>query len=76
MERRSALLAGDYRGQLAALDYMYHGTAVWEVGLSVETVCDVGQLQGLVIGAYLEGSKEWYANIRARCVSSRGDFVI
>ena len=32
LERRSALLAGDYRGQLAALDYMYHGTAVWEVG--------------------------------------------
>ena len=58
VERRRDLLAGEYRNPLAALDMRYHGTGDGEVGPLVRRLEGYGQLQGLVIGAFQEASKD------------------
>ena len=68
VERRSALLAGEYRGPLATLDQKYHGTAEWEVGPLVRRLEGFGQLQGLVMGAFQEGSKDLHALLETMAV--------
>ena len=58
MERRSDKLADEYRKPLAILDRRYHGTQDGEVGPLVRRLESYGQLQGLVLGAFQEGSKD------------------
>ena len=58
VERRSGLLYEEYRKPLAALDSRFHGTQQGEVGPLVRRLNSYGQLQGLVIGAFQEGSKD------------------
>ena len=58
MERRKQLLQGEYRNPLAALDKEYHGTQEGDVGPLVRRLQGFGPLQGLVIGAFQEASKD------------------
>ena len=58
VERRSALLAEDYRKPLAVLDQRYHGT---QAGPLVKRLESYGQLQGLVVGAFQEGCDDIHA---------------
>ena len=58
VERRIGLLSDEYRRPLAALDSRFHGTQQGEVGPLVRRLDSYGQLQGLVIGAFQEGSKD------------------
>ena len=58
MERRSSRLADEYRRPLAALDERYHGTLQGQVGPLVRRLDSYGQLQGLVVGAFQEASKD------------------
>ena len=58
VERRSGKLPEEYRLPLARLDERYHGTQQGEVGPLVRRLNSYGQLQGLVVGAFQEGSKD------------------
>ena len=58
VERRSSRLADEYRRPLAALDERYHGTLQGQVGPLVRRLDSYGQLQGLVVGAFQEASKD------------------
>ena len=58
MERRKDRLAGGYRRPLAIIDRRYHGTAKGEVGPLVRRLESFGQLQGLVVGVFQEGSQD------------------
>ena len=51
----------EYRKPLALLDERYHGTQHGEVGPLVRRLDSYGQLQGLVIGAFQEGSQDVHA---------------
>ena len=61
VERRSALLAEEYRKPLAVLDQRYHGAGRGETGPLVRRLESYGQLQGLVVGAFQEGSDDIHA---------------
>ena len=61
VERRKDELQEEYRKPLAALDRMYHGTQGGEVGPLVRRLQGYGQLQGLVVGAFQEASKDLHA---------------
>ena len=61
VERRSGLLAEEYRKPLAILDQRYHGTQVGVAGPLVRRLHSYGQLQGLVVGAFQEGSEDIHA---------------
>ena len=61
VERRSGRLAEEYRRPLASLDQKYYETQQGEVGPLVRRLDSYGQLQGLVIGAFQEGSKDIHA---------------
>ena len=61
MERRSSLLAEEYRKPLAVLDQRYHGTRKGDAGPLVKRLKSYGQLQGLVVGAFQEGSDDIHA---------------
>jgi hypothetical protein len=58
VERRSDKLADEYRKPLAILDRRYHGTVQGGVGPLVRRLESYGQLQGLVLGAFQEGSQD------------------
>ena len=58
VERRAAVLPGEYRRPLEKLDRGYHGTPVNQVGPLVRRLDSFGRLQGLVMGAWQEGSKD------------------
>ena len=61
VERRKSLLPGEYRKPLAKLDRRYHGTQGVDVGPLVRRLESFGPLQGLVIGAFQEASKDIHA---------------
>ena len=61
VERRKAELPGEYRRPLSHLDHRYHGTEEDEVGPLVRRLDGFGQLQGLVVGAFQEGSKDLHS---------------
>ena len=61
VERRSQELSGEYRRPLIALDRKYHGTQAGQVGPLVRRLDSFGNLQGLVMGAFQEGSKDLHA---------------
>ena len=61
VERRSEKLPDEYRRPLALLDERYHGTQQGEVGPLVRRLNSYGQLQGLVLGAFQEGSQDVHA---------------
>ena len=58
VERRAVELPGDYRRPLAKLDTKYHGTLANQTGPLVRRLEGFGRLQGLVVGAWQEGSKD------------------
>ena len=58
VERRSQEQSAEYRRPLVALDMKYHGTQAGEVGPLVRRLDSFGNLQGLVMGAFQEGSKD------------------
>ena len=58
MERRGVELPGEYRRPLAKLDVKYHGTVDDQTGPLVRRLESYGRLQGLVVGAWQEGSKD------------------
>ena len=58
VERRAVVLPGEYRRPLEKLDRGYHGTTVNQVGPLVRRLESFGRLQGLVLGAWQEGSKD------------------
>ena len=58
VERGGGKLAEEYRLPLARLDARYHGTQQGEVGPLVRRLNSYGQLQGLVAGAFQEGSDD------------------
>ena len=58
VERRGEKLSEEYRKPLALLDTRYHGTPVGQVGPLVRRLESYGQLQGLVMGSFQEGSKD------------------
>ena len=53
----------EYRKPLEKLDIKYHGTSVGETGPLVRRLAGFGQLQGLVVGAFQEGSKDLHGLI-------------
>ena len=57
VERRAAVLPGEYRRPLEKLDREYHGTTADQVGPLVRRLGSFGRLRGLVMGAWQEGSK-------------------
>ena len=61
VERRSDKLPEEYRKPLTILDRRYHGTQGGGVGPLVRRLESYGQLQGLVLGAFQEGSKDIHA---------------
>ena len=61
VERRSEKLPDEYKKPLTALDQRYHGTLHSQFGPLVPRLDSYGQLQGLVIGAFQEGSKDIHA---------------
>ena len=61
VERRQAQLAGEYRRPLVSLDRKYHGTAEGETGPLERRLQGFGPLQGLVLGAFQEGSRDLHA---------------
>ena len=58
MDRRSSRLPREYKTPLANLDRRYHGTLEGEVGPLVRRLERFCPLQGLVVGAFQEGSKD------------------
>ena len=58
MERRVDRLSEEYRRPMATLDTRYHGTPVDQVGLLVKRLESYGQLLGLVMESFQEGSKD------------------
>ena len=50
-------MQGEYRGKLAALDSKYHGVSNGQVGPLVQRLETWGELQGLVVGKFGEGSQ-------------------
>ena len=58
VERRSSRLSDEYRRPLALLDERYHATLPGQVGPLVRRLDSYGQLQGLVLGAFQEASKD------------------
>ena len=58
VEKRAAVLPGEYRRPLEKLDRRYHGTTANQVGPLVRRLDSFGRLQGLVMGAWQEGSKD------------------
>ena len=61
MERRSAVLPEEYRKPLALLDQKYHNTQPGQVGPLERRLQGYEDLQCLVIGAFLEGSKDLHS---------------
>ena len=53
----------EYRKPLEKLDIKYHGTSVGDTGPLVRRLAGFGQLQGLVVGAFQEGSKDLHGLI-------------
>ena len=62
VERRSDKLADEYRKPLAILDRRYHGTVQGGVGPLVRRLERNCQLQGLVLGAFQEGSQDIHSS--------------
>jgi hypothetical protein len=61
VERRSAVLPEEYRKPLALLDQKYHNTQPCQVGPLERRLQGYEDLQCLVIGAFLEGSKDLHS---------------
>ena len=58
VERRGDRLSEEYKRPLATLDNRYHGTPVGQVGPLVKRLESYGQLLGLVMESFQEGSKD------------------
>ena len=61
VERRGDRLPEEYRKPLEKLDVKYHGTSEGQTGPLVRRLAGYGQLQGLVVGAFQEGSQDLHA---------------
>ena len=61
VERRAKCLTGEYMRPLAKLDSRYHNTPRGETGPLVKRLQSFGRLQGLVVGAWGEGSKDLHS---------------
>ena len=58
VERRAALITGEYKRPLTALDTRYHGTGAGEKGPLMRRLEGFGQILTWVIGAFQEGSRD------------------
>ena len=56
MEKRAALIPGQYKKKLADLDKQYHGTTDNQTGPLVQRLQSFGKIETLVIGPWGEGS--------------------
>ena len=61
VERRAALLPGEYRRPLEKLDRKYYQVQQDQVGPLVRRLHSYGPLIGLVVGAFQEGSKDLHS---------------
>ena len=62
-DRRAGLLQAEYKRKLAKYDQKYHGTVPGQAGPLVRRLEGYGQLQGLVVGPWGEGSKDLHTLI-------------
>ena len=58
VDRRARLLSGEYRRKAKDVDRLYVGTPEGEVGPVQRKLEEYGDLQGLVVGAFGEGSED------------------
>ena len=72
MDRRAHLLAGEYRKKARDVDRMYVGTPEGEVGPVQRKLEQFGELQGLVVGAFSEGSEDLHSLVQALAESRVG----
>ena len=61
VDRRGALVPGEYRRPLEALDSKYHGTADGDTGPLMRRLQSYGRLQLLVMGAWQEGTADLHS---------------
>ena len=64
VDRRAALLEGEYRRKLQKYDRRFHNTAAGEVGPLVNLLQSFGKLEGLVVGPWGNGSKDLHDLVR------------
>ena len=63
-DRRADGLSNLYKNKLRALDRRFHGTVQGETGPLEARLDSYGKLEGLVVGAWGEGSKDLHALIK------------
>ena len=61
VDRRGALVPGEYRRPLERLDSNYHNTAPGDTGPLVRRLLGYGRLQLLVMGSWQEGTKDLHS---------------
>ena len=69
MDRRARLLSGEYRAALSKIDRRVLGTGEGMVGPLVRRLEQFGDLQGLVVGAFGEGSEDLHSLVNTLAVS-------
>ena len=64
MEKRAKLLQGEYRKKARDVDRLYGGAREGETGAVENRLQQFGDLQGLVVGAFGEGSDDLHSLVQ------------